>query len=1325
MVMIGRSAVAPVAATEADLSCMDEDDKNRAELIRENAELRRQLAVHSEGPSRDSVEAALAREASERERIELELRRQERRLRLILDGVRDHAISMLDPEGRVETFNAPAEQIKGYSLDEVRGRYFGMFFLPEDRETGLPEMELEVARRQGRYEGEGWRLRKDGSRFYAAVSLSALHDPTGALVGFVKVTQDRTRYFELTEALQEREDSTRLILDGVRDHAISMLDPEGRVRTFNAPAERIKGYRLAEVQGRHFRMFFTPEDQASGLPETELEVARTRGRYEGEGWRQRKDGSRFYAAVSLSALHAPSGALLGFVKVTQDRTRHRELSEALERHREEQRLILDAIPGLVAYIGPDQIYRSANQSYERWFGVSADAVRGKHVRDVVGEVAYATIRPYVEAALAGEPTTYELELPYRSGGPRWVRATLVPDRTASGVVRGAVTLVLDVTDARRADAKLAEVARENETLYRVGTALVGHLDLDTIFKRLTDEATSLCRAEFGAFFYNVAKAEGESYMLSTLSGAAVERFAGMPMPRNTAVFAPTFSGSATVRSDDITEDPRYGQSAPHYGLPPGHLPVKSYLAVPVVSRSGEVHGGLFFGHSSAGVFTERDERMVVAVATQAAVAIENAQLLAATKDAESKYRALVEASPQLIWTTDAEGRVEYCSPQFLEYVGVSLERMQRAPTWEMIVHPDDAPLAAEAWGRAVETGAPYEIEYRLRHAADGSFRWFLARGMPVRDHDGRTTRWVGACTDIDDRKRTEQTQRFLADAGALLASSLEYRSTLPAMAKLAVPQMADWCAIDLVDGAGKLERLAVAHVDPTKVELVRELERRYPAGDADASARILRSGTSERVREITDDMVVAAAIDAHHLELLQELGLRSWMAVPIVAHRRTLGVIAFASSESGRRFEARDLAIAEEIGRRVGVTLDNAQLFELTQRERLRAEEASRAKDELLSVTSHELRTPLNAILGWSRMLRTGTLGEDKHARALETIERNAKIQIQLVEDLLDFSRVMTGHLRLALAPLEPAQAVEAAVDVVRPAADAKGVRLQVLLDPDAGVLNADAGRMQQVVWNLVSNAVKFTPKGGRVYVRMQREDSHVELVVSDTGAGIDPSFLPHVFQPFRQQDATITRRHGGLGLGLAIVKHLVELHGGTIAAQSDGLGHGATFVVRIPISPIRSTSFAVPSTPAVPAMRATTTLGCPPELDGLRVLVCEDEPDARDLLESILLECNATVVLAGSVVEALDRFREQIPDVIVSDIGMPEASGYELIRRIRALPADQGGRVPAIALTAYASLADRTRAMMEGFQNHVSKPTEPQELLAAIAALVGRHGGK
>jgi CheY-like chemotaxis protein/two-component sensor histidine kinase len=351
--------------------------------------------------------------------------------------------------------------------------------------------------------------------------------------------------------------------------------------------------------------------------------------------------------------------------------------------------------------------------------------------------------------------------------------------------------------------------------------------------------------------------------------------------------------------------------------------------------------------------------------------------------------------------------------------------------------------------------------------------------------------------------------------------------------------------------------------------------------------------------------------------------------------------------------------------------------------------------------------------------LRSGSLADEKRERALETIDRNARAQATLIEDILDLNRITSGKMRLEVAPVEVAHVVETALDTIRPAADAKGVRLQAVLDPDAGVVHGDATRLQQICWNLLSNAVKFTPRGGRVYVRLVRTDSQVELLVSDTGRGIPSGFLPWVFDPFSQADSTSTREHGGLGLGLAIVKHLVELHGGTVRAESEGVDKGATFVVRLPVAPVRSAP--QPAAPPVSTSPPGLDLDCPPELAGLRVLVVDDEADARELIRTVLESCGAKVTTAANAADAFRLFQEAPPDLLVSDIGMQGNDGYWLIRRIRQLSDDRGGRTPAVAITAYASTKDRTRALLEGFTNHVSKPTEPQELLAVVAASVGR----
>ncbi|WNG21513.1 ATP-binding protein [Cystobacter fuscus] len=385
---------------------------------------------------------------------------------------------------------------------------------------------------------------------------------------------------------------------------------------------------------------------------------------------------------------------------------------------------------------------------------------------------------------------------------------------------------------------------------------------------------------------------------------------------------------------------------------------------------------------------------------------------------------------------------------------------------------------------------------------------------------------------------------------------------------------------------------------------------------------------------------------------------------------------------------------------------------------RQEAEEANRLKDEFLATVSHELRTPLTAMLGWVQVLRNGNLPPEKRERALETVERNARAQGQLIEDLLDVSRIMSGKLKLDVGPVEVSDVVEQALESVRPAADAKGLRLQTALDSTGHVMG-DAHRLQQVVWNLLSNAVKFTPKGGRVQVFVERRDSAVEITVADTGPGIAPEFLPHVFERFRQAEGPLTRRAGGLGLGLTIVKQLVEMHGGTVAAFSEGVGRGATFTVRLPLSVAMRREATLPPS----LQRAYPEISCPPELTGLRVLVVDDEHDTRELLRTLLEECHAQVSTAASVAEGLERLKQERPDVLISDIGMPGEDGFSLISRVRALPPKEGGRTPAVALTAYARVEDRTRVLLAGFHSHVPKPVEPVELLVVLASLSGRFG--
>jgi PAS domain S-box-containing protein len=662
-----------------------------------------------------------------------ELKQSEERFRLLVESVRDYAIFMLDPEGHVLTWNAGAQRFKGYRADEIIGQHFSRFYPPEALASGLPDHELKVASKTGVFEDEGWRVRKDGSLFWANVVITAMRDAQGELVGFAKVTRDLTQRRGHEEELRRSEERFRLLVEGVAEYAIFMLDPNGQVATWNTGAERIKGYTADEIIGQHFSVFYPDEARESRWPEHELQVAAEKGSFTDIGWRLRKDGTTFWANVTITALRDDTGKLLGYAKLTRDLTEARRV-EAME---------------------------SANQQHE-----------------------------------------------------------------------------------------------------------------------------------------------------------------------------------------------------------------------------------------------------------------------------------------------------------------------------EML--------------------------------------------------------------------------------------------------------------------------------------------------DAERSARMI-------------------------------------------------------------------------------------------------AQRATRLKDEFLATISHELRTPLSAILGWTQLLLRGATpkGPEEQKRAIEVIDRSARAQVQLIDDLLDLSRIMTGKLRLDLHQVSFASVIEAAVDSAKPAAAAKGIRLKALLGAGRDIVSADSSRLQQVVWNLLTNAIKFTPKGGQVHVLLQRVNSHLELNVSDTGIGIPPNYLPHVFERFSQKDTSTTRVFGGLGLGLAICKQLVELHGGVITAVSEGEGKGATFSVHLPLSIVQLDEQSAPRVHPTAETQPGEMLSLP-RLDDVHIFAVDDEPDARDLLRTVLEDQGAKVTSFASAEDALAALKTVKPMVLVCDVGMPKMDGYQLIRKWRA-EESRGERIPALALTAFARAEDRKRSLIAGYQAHLAKPFDVGELILVIADLVGR----
>lgn len=685
---------------------------------------------------------------------------------------------------------------------------------------------------------------------------------------------------------------------------------------------------------------------------------------------------------------------------------------------------------------------------------------------------------------------------------------------------------------------------------------------------------------------------------------------------------------------------------------------------------------------------------------------------AAAQSAEQRFRDLVNGLDAIVWEADAQTwQFTFVSQRAEALLGYPVERWLTEPNfWTTLIHPDDRDRLLQVRQGVVEQGQSHDFEYRAI-AADGHIFWLRDIIYVVTDDQGQAQQLRGLMVDVTERKQATQTLQFLAEASTRLASSLDYEATLASVAQLAIPTLADLCLIDMVEDDSLMRRLVTAHANPTQAAFMKTSLHQYPPSPDKPHPALLalQTGRSQLLPRVTAEFLETIIHDAEHGQILDSLQIHSALCVPLVARGRILGVISLVYAESKRVYGPADQALAEDLAHRAAIAVENAQLYRA-------AQEANRMKDEFLAIVSHELRSPLNAILGWSRLLRTRTFDTPTTERALETIERNAKLQTQLIEDLLDVSRVIRGKLSLKLRELDLVNVVEAAVDAARPMADAKSIQLQLVIPVASSLIVGDSDRLQQVVWNLLSNAIKFTSIGGQVTLELQPIDQWVEIHVIDTGQGISAAFLPHVFDHFRQADSSTTRSQGGLGLGLAIVRHLVELHGGRVMAASPGVDQGATFTVQLPRVGHSQLQLAAPMT-AILSTWPSSDLR--PRLVGASVLLIDDEPDTRDYLLTALEQAGATVKAVGSVRAAIAVLTQWRPNVIVSDIGMPEADGYELMQYLQASTSATEAIIPAIALTAYAHDEDRQYALAAGFRRHLTKPIEPGELIAAVAELM------
>jgi PAS domain S-box-containing protein len=943
-----------------------------------------------------------------------------------------------------------------------------------------------------------------------------------------------------------------------------------------------------------------------------------------------------------------AGVIAAQVAFAVQRVRAEETGLARER---QLRLVTDAAPVAIAHCDRDGRYKFVNRTYTIRFGLSPDDVVGKSMAEVLGRDAAASVQPYFVAALNGEPVEAEIEIPYRVLGARMVHLRYEPEFDTDGAVCGLVAAILDVTDQYRT-ARLKRYADE--------------------YLRTLVDATPEC--------VKVVAADGTLLEMNAAGLEMVEASSKDAVAGRCVydLIAPEDRAAFREFNERICKGERGSLEFEIIGLG-GTRRAMETTAVPLTARDGSIH--------QLAITREVTHRR---------------RAEAALVQSEAMFRQLAETLPQIIWTTGADGEASYFNPRWYDYTGLPAGSFER-DAWRECMHPEDRQAALDAWVQSFARGNPYQCEVRLRDGRTGAYRWHLARSVPVRDETGAVVRWIGSSTDIDDQKRAERTSRFIAAASRTLATLVDYQTALQRVAELAVPDFADWCAVDMAEENGCLRRLALCHADPGKVQLAFDLERRYPPRQPSeqGAQRVLKTGQPEMTPEIPDALIEQVAHDAEHLAAIRTLGLRSYISVPLIGGGRTIGVITFiATDDSGRRYDEQDLSVAQELAYRAGIAIENARLYSDLQ-------QAARQKDEFLAVLAHELRNPLAPIRTALQLVAVAGDDAARRNRACTVMDRQLRHMVRLVDDLLDVSRITRGRIELQKQPAELAAILQNAIETSRPTIEGNGHELTVTFPRDPVVVHADPTRLAQVFSNLLNNAAKYTPRGGHIVVAAESTDGGVAVRVQDSGIGIPEEMLDHVFDMFVQVDRSFERSSGGLGIGLTLVKRLVEMHGGTVEARSEGPGAGTEFVVRLP---------TVACDAKHETERAHGRLPIPAA--SRRVLVADDNEDAAECLADALRLMGHDVLTVRDGLSAVEAVDTRRPDLVFLDLGMPRMDGYEAARRIRAL---RGNQVTIVAVTGWGQSEDQRRSQEAGFDRHLIKPIDISDVATLIEALPAR----
>jgi PAS domain S-box-containing protein len=1269
----------------------------------------------------------------------------EERFRLLVESVSDYAIFMLDPEGYVASWNAGAERLKGYRPEEIIGRHFSRFYTEEDIQRSHPEEELVAALRDGRYEEEGWRVRKDGSCFWANVVITALRDGEGALRGFAKVTRDlterrraeealrhanealeervRERTAELTRAHDALHRRERELADFVENATVGLhwVAGDGTIVWANKAELDLLGYAPEEYIGHPIAEFHADPHVIADI------LTRLSGNQKLQEYEARlrcKDGSIKHVLIDSSVMW--EGERFGHTRCfTRDVTERKQAEEALRAREAELRATTDAVPAMIALVDPERRYRFANLGYQQWFGISRDAIRGKRVRDVLGKAAWKHVKPHAERALAGEMTSFECELPHRDGTLRWVQAVYTPYADESGAVCGFVTLIQEITERKRKE-------QAQQFIVEASRILASSLDYQTTLQSVArlavpavadwcavDVVDEAGRTQRLAVQHVDPEKSELAYEMERRYPVDPEAAHGLPKVLRTgeAEFYPAIPDAVLVEG---TRDAEHLRMARELGL-------KSAIVVPLMAR-GRTLGAITLVTAESGrLYSLEDLALAQGLAQRAALAVDNALLYQeAQAEARARFaseqqaRAIFDHVTDAIMVADDEMRYVDANPAACRLAGLAREKLLELHVSDLFPAGLSEGVAA-VWADFVQEGAqtgelalqlPDGTQRDVEYTAKANF--LPSRHLSVlRDITQRKADELERLRLLAQERRHHARQRGLTQASLAINASLSLGEVLARIteqsreiigANLAVTRLlAEGEGAAPIDTVSLSDRFSSWQEDPAWVDgcLV--------CADVSRLSRPLR---------LTQEELEAHSAWRERCKEAASPPMRGLLAAPLAGRDgRNIGLILLSDKYEGE-FREDDEAALVQLAQLASVAVENARLYQELQ-------EADQRKDQFLAMLAHELRNPLAPIRNATQVLKM-RVGEAPGVRkTTDALERQVQHMTRLVDDLLDASRLTHGKIELLTEPVELAAMITHVVETSRPYVEERRHDLQVLLPREPVFLDADATRLEQALGNLLHNAAKFTPPGGRIRLSVEVErgskaspaasssPTTVLIRVRDTGRGIPGELLPHVFDLFTQADQSLAHTEGGLGIGLALVRGLVEMHGGAVQAFSDGPGQGSEFIVRLPMAEggVRGAEASHPAAPQ-------SALRIPPSR---RVLVVEDNLDSAETLVDLLELWGHEVRAVHDGPAAVRTAADFRPEVVLLDIGLPGMDGFEAARRLRA---GLGEDARLMALTGYSQEEDRRRSSEAGCDHHLVKPINPDELRRLLESIVPATGG-